>query len=60
MRKQIENKKLSISISLDVDVVDLIGKKFTNRSKFIEKCIIEELCKNFEIKEELKNEKIIL
>jgi hypothetical protein len=60
MRRKIVNKRITFSISLDVDVLDIVNKKFTNKSKFIENCIIEELCKNSEIKEELKNKKIIL
>jgi len=55
-----KNKKISISISLDPKVLDIIGENFTNRSKFLENCVIEELCKDPDFKEELKNKKIIL
>ena len=60
MRRKIEKKKITFSISIDVDVLNIVNEKFTNRSKFIENCMIEELCKNSEIKEQLKNKKIIL
>jgi hypothetical protein len=60
MRRRIENKKITISISLDVDVLNIVNENFANRSKFLEKCIIEELCKNIQIKDELKNKKIIV
>ena len=60
MRTPKKNKKLSISISLDVEVLRLIDENFTNKSKFLESCAIEELCKDVEFKEELKNKKIIL
>lgn len=60
MRRKVINKKITFSISLDVDVLEIVNKKFTNRSKFIQNCIIEELCKDLNIKEELKNKKIIL
>lgn len=55
-----KNKKISISISLGVEILKILNEKITNRSKFLENCIIEELCKNSEIKDELKNKKIIL
>ena len=60
MRKKIENKKVSMSITLDVEVMKILDEKFSNRSKFIENCIIEELCKNEEFKNDLKKNKIIL
>lgn len=60
MRRKIENKKLTISITLDVDLLNIVNENYTNRSKFLENCIIEELCKNEMIKEELKSKKIIL
>jgi len=60
MRRKIEKKKITFSISIDVDVLNIVNEKITNRSKFIENCMIEELCKNSEIKEQLKNKKIIL
>ena len=60
MRKQIKNKKISVSITLDQDVLKLIDENFSNRSKFLENCIIEELCKSSELEEELKKLKIIL
>lgn len=60
MRKKIEKKKITFSITLDAELLDIINDTIANRSKFIQNCIIEEICKNSEIKEELKNKKIIL
>lgn len=60
MRKKIEKKKITFSITLDAELLDIINDSIGNRSKFIQNCIIEEICKNSEIKEELKNKKIIL
>jgi len=60
MKKKIKNKKITMSLTLDVDVVKLINENFSNRSKFLQNCIIEELCKNEMIKEELKKLKIII
>jgi len=55
MRK---NKK-SISITLTKKLCDIMNKTVENKSKYIEYCIIEELCKNTEYKIILKKEKII-
>lgn len=55
-----KNKKISISISLDPEILKLINENFINKSKFLEKCAIDELCKDPEFKEELKNKRIIL
>ena len=60
MRRKIENKKIVISISVDPDVLDIINDTIVNRSKFIENILIEEICKNSNIKDILKNKKIIL
>jgi len=60
MRRKIKNKKISISITLDADLLNIVNEKFSNRSKFLENCIIEELCKDNDIKEELKKLKTIL
>ncbi len=60
MRRKIEKKKMTFSISLDVDVLRIINETIVNRSRYIQNCIIEEMCKSSEIKEELKNKKIIL
>jgi metal-responsive CopG/Arc/MetJ family transcriptional regulator len=49
-----------MSITLDVEVMKILDEKFSNRSKFIENCIIEELCKNEDFKDDLKKNKIIL
>jgi len=55
-----KNKKITFSISLDPDILKIISSTIVNRSKFLEHCVIEELCKDAEFKEELKNKKIIL
>jgi metal-responsive CopG/Arc/MetJ family transcriptional regulator len=60
MRRKIENKKIVISISVDPDILEVINETIANRSKFIENILIEEICKSSEIKELLKNKKIIL
>ena len=60
MRKKIENKKVSMSITLDVEVLKILDENYSNRSKFIENCVIEELCKNEDFKNYLKKIKIIL
>jgi hypothetical protein len=60
MRKKIKNKKITASITLDKKILEILDNNFSNRSKFIESIIIEELCKNEEVKEELKKIKIIL
>jgi metal-responsive CopG/Arc/MetJ family transcriptional regulator len=60
MRKKIKNKKITASITLDKKILEIVDNKFSNRSKFIESIIIEELCKNVELKEELRKIKIII
>lgn len=60
MRKKITNKKVTASITIDKKILDIVDYNFSNRSKFIENIIIEELCKSNEIKEELKKLKIII
>lgn len=60
MRKKIKNKKITASITLDKKILEIVDNNFSNRSKFIESIIVEELCKNEELKEELKKMKIIL
>lgn len=60
MRKKIKNKKVSLSITLDIEVLKILDEKFYNRSKFIENSIIQELCKNEKFKNDLKKIKIIL
>jgi hypothetical protein len=59
MRKKITNKKITISITLDNNILKLIDDNFSNRSKFILNCVIEELCKSSVMKEELQKIKII-
>ena len=60
MRKPKKNKKISISITLGVEVFNLLNENFINKSKFLENCAIEELCKDEYFEEQLKNKKIIL
>jgi len=55
-----KSKKIIISISLDPELLDTINNTVSNRSKFLENCIISELCKNSSIKEELQKKMIIL
>jgi metal-responsive CopG/Arc/MetJ family transcriptional regulator len=60
MKKKITNKKITASITLDKKILKVVDDNFSNRSKFIENVIIEELCKSDELKEELKKINIIL
>jgi len=60
MRRKIEKKKITFSITLDADLLNIINDTVANRSKYIQNCLLEEICKNSEIKEQLKNKKIIL
>ena len=60
MKKKVRNKKITASITLDPKVLEIVDSNFSNRSKFIESIIIEELCKNKSFKEELKKSKIII
>jgi hypothetical protein len=60
MKKKVRNKKITASITLDPKVLEIVDSNFSNRSKFIESIIIEELCKNESFKEELKKSKIII
>ena len=59
MKKRVE-RKIVISITLNPELLEIINTTISNRSKFFENCIISELCKSLEIKEILKNKKIIL
>jgi hypothetical protein len=60
MRKLKKIKKRTVSITLDSDLLNIVNKSLSNRSKFLQNCIVEELCKNEIIRNELKNLKIIL
>lgn len=60
MKRKIEKKKITFSITLDADILNIINDTVANRSKYIQNCLLEEICKNSEIKEQLKNKKIIL
>jgi len=55
MKKKIKNKRISISITLDSIIIDILKLNFENKSKFIEYCLIKELYKNNDFKEQLKN-----
>jgi len=59
MRQKVEKRKITFSITLDAEVLRIINNTITNRSKFIENIIIDELCKSSNIKEDLKNNNII-
>ncbi|MCK9445525.1 hypothetical protein M0Q50_01360 [bacterium] len=60
MRRKIENKRITISITLDKDIFNIVNDNYSNRSKFLENLIIEELCKDLDIKEELKKIKVVI
>lgn len=53
-------KRLVISISLAPELLSLVNETVSNRSKFLENCIISELCKNEVIKSELKKKFIVV
>lgn len=59
MRQKVKKRKITFSITLDAEVLRIVNSTITNRSKFIENIIIDELCKSSNIKEELKNNNII-
>lgn len=40
-----EKKKTELSITIDNDIIKYIKENYTNRSKFIEYCILQELLK---------------
>lgn len=60
MKKKIEKRKITFSISLSPELLNLVNETVSNRSKFLENCIISELCKSEEFKSELKKKFIIL
>ncbi len=60
MKRKVKIKKVNASITLDPKLLEIVDSNFSNRSKFIEGIIIEELCKNDNIKEELRKIKIII
>ena len=60
MRRKIEKKKMTFSISVDPEILDIINSTIANRSKYIQNIIVEEMCKSSEVKEELKKRRIIL
>lgn len=60
MKRKVKIKKVNASITLDPKVLEIVDSNFSNRSKFIENIIIEELCKNELFKEELKKIKVIV
>ena len=60
MRRKINKKKITFSISVDPDILDIINNTISNRSKFIQNIMVEEMCKNSEMKQELQKIKIIL
>jgi hypothetical protein len=60
MKRKVKTKKINASITIDPKVLEIVDSNFSNRSKFIENIMIEELCKNDFFKEELKRIKVIL
>lgn len=60
MRRKVKIKKVNASITIHPKVLEVVDSNFPNRSNFIESIIIEELCKNEFLKEELKEIRVIL
>lgn len=60
MKRKVKIKKVNASITLDPNVLEIVDSNFSNRSKFIESIIIEELCKSELFKGELKKMRIII
>lgn len=60
MKRKVKIKKVNASITLDPKVLEIVDSNFSNRSKFIESIIIDELCKSELFKEELKKMRIII
>lgn len=60
MRRPVKNKKVSVTFTMEQDVIELIKENFHNRSKFVENCVIEELCKSEKYKQILMGKKIVL
>ena len=60
MRRKINKKKITFSISVDPDILDIINDTISNRSKFIQNIMVDEMCKNSEMKQELQKIRIIL
>ena len=54
MRRKVEKKKITFSISLEPELLEVIKNTIANRSKYIQNIIVEEMCKSSEVKEELK------
>jgi hypothetical protein len=46
MKRKVKIKKVNASITLDPKVLEIVDSNFSNRSKFIENIIIEELLKH--------------
>jgi len=53
-----KKSKSEVSVSLNNDILEYIKEKFSNRSKFIEYCIVQELVKIEKFKEKI--DKMIL
>jgi len=49
-----KKSKEEVSVSLNKDILKFISENYTNRSKFIEYCIIQELMKENKFKEKIK------
>ncbi len=60
MKRKVKIKKVNASITLDPKVLEIVDSNFSNRSKFIESIIVEELYKNEFFREELKKIKVIV
>ena len=60
MKEKIRRKKIGISITLPQDIIEMIKENNDNVSKYLEYCIIKEMCNDNFFKEELRKRKIII
>lgn len=58
IKTNMKKSKSEVSVSLNNDILEYIKEKFSNRSKFIEYCIVQELIKIEKFKEKI--DKMIL
>lgn len=58
MRPKVKNIRIGISITVDNKIIEQLNT--TNKSRLLEKYIIDEMSKDVYFNEELKNKKIII